>query len=336
MKRLRVAVAGVGGQGRIHLLNCLKLKNTEVVAVADRSKLVLSKVSQLGVKTYPKYRDMISKEKPDAVIIALPNYLHADCCLESSEHGCDILVEKPLAMNTEEGKHVADHIRETGVKLMVGMSHRFIKGCRKLKEEIEAGTLGHIDFASALFFTGPFFAGKRVPEWMFDPDKIGGSLLDAGCHIIDLLLWYFGEPDSTVGYTDSQFNLGYDDYAEVFIRFRNGVNASAVVSWRSRVPCYRVEIVGEYGRKIALSQKFGIFDMGIRRGLTTFITETISQRIKGQPFLPLGDYIYYEELNYFVRCILNDEEPKPSVDDWLKVSKIIDLTYKQNPIKERE
>lgn len=336
MKRLRVAVAGIGSQGRIHLLNCLKLKNVEVVAVADRSRLVLSKVSKLRVKTYLNHKDMIRKEKPDAVIIALPDYLHADCCLTSSENGCDILVEKPLAMNTEEGKNIADHIRESGVRLMVGMNHRFIKDCEKLKDEIEAGTLGRIHFASALFFTGPFFAGRRVPEWMFDPAKVGGALLDAGCHMIDLLLWYFGEPHSTVGYTESQLNLGYDDYAEVFMRFKNGVNALAVVSWRSRVPCYRIEVVGEYGRKIALSQKFGIFDIGIRRGLTTFVKDSIVRRIRGQPFLPLGNYIYYKELDYFVKCILNDEEPKPSANDWLKVLEIIDMVYEQNPIREQE
>jgi len=336
VKRLRVGVAGLGGQGRIHLMNCLHLEHTEVVAVADVSERILSKVSKLGVKTYLDYYDMILKERPDVVIVALPTYLHADCCLASSENGCNILVEKPLAMNFKEGKQIADHVRETGVKLMVGMNHRFIKDCEKLKDEIEAGTLGRIHFASALFFTGPFFAGRRVPEWMFDPAKVGGALLDAGCHMIDLLLWYFGEPHSTVGYTESQFNLGYDDYAEVFMRFKNGVNALAVVSWRSRVPCYRIEVVGEYGRKIALSQKFGIFDIGIRRGLTTFVKDSILQRIKGQPFLPLGNYIYYKELDYFVKSILNDEEPRPSANDWLKVLEIIDLVYKQNPIGEQE
>ena len=330
MKNLRIGIAGIGGQGRKHLLNCLRLKNINIAAVADSSKLLLSKISHLGIRIYPNYQDMIRREKLDAVIIALPSHLHKDCCITSSETGCDILVEKPLARNTEEGKYIADHVRRTGVKLMVGMNHRFIKGCQKLKDEIDAGTLGKIDFASALFFTGPFSEGRRVPDWMFDPDKIGGALLDSGCHIIDLLLWYFGDIHSVFGHIRSQFNLGYDDYAEVFMKFKSGVNALAVVSWRSRVPCYRVEVVGEFGRKVALSEKFGIFDIGISRGLPAFVFESISQRIKGRPFLPLGDYIYYNELDYFVSCILNDEEPKPDVDDWLKVSEIIDFVYQQN------
>jgi predicted dehydrogenase len=332
MKQIKVGMAGIGAQGRIHLLNCLHKKETEVVAVADQSKSVLSKVNKLGIKTYSEYNVMIEKEKPDVVIIALPNFLHADCCLTAAENGCDILVEKPLAMNFKEGKEIAEKVEKTGVKLMVGMNHRFINDVEKIKADIESGTLGRIDFASALFFTGPFFGGRKVSEWIFDPKKVGGALLDAGCHMIDLLLWYFGEPKSIAGYSESQFNLGYDDYSEVSLRFKNGVNAVAVVSWRSRVPRYRIEVVGEYGRKVAFSQKFGIYDFGIRKGLINFGIRSIFQRIKGQPFSPLGDYIYYKELNYFVDSILQDKEPRPNAEDWLNVLKIVDQVYHQSSL----
>ena len=328
MKRLRIAIAGAGGQGRKHLTNCLRLKNTELVAVADLSPSLLSIISKLGIRTYQDYREMISKEELDAVIISLPNYLHEDCALASSEAGCDILIEKPLARNTDEAKHIANHVRKTGVKLMVGMCHRFIPDCQRLKEEIDAETLGRVDFASALFFTGPFTSGRGVPEWVFDPTKSGGgALLDSGCHLIDLFLWFFGDVHTVVGHTESLFNLGYDDYAEVLMRFKNGVNALAVVSWRSRIPCYRIEVAGEYGRRICLSKKFGIFDVGLRRGVLSFLSESISQRIRGRPFLPLGDEIYYNELDYFVKSILNGDELKPDADDWLKVSEVIELAY---------
>ena len=335
MDYLKIGIAGAGGQGRKHLLNCLRMKKTKVIAVADTSKSVLSKISKLGIRTYQDYREMIENNKLDAVIISLPNYLHKDCCILSSERGCDILVEKPMARNLKEGKQIADHVRRSGVNLMVGMCHRFIRGCQELKEAVEKETLGQIEFASALFFTGPFTSGgRRVPEWIFDPDRIGGgALLDAGCHLIDLFLWFFGEVRSVTGYVESNFSLGYDDYSEVSMRFENGVNALAVASWRARVPCYRVEIVGEGGRKVIFSKKFGIFDLGLRRGLSSFVKERLLQRMRGRPFLPLGDDIYYEELDYFVKCILNDEEPKPDGDDWLKVSRVIDLVYQKDELK---
>jgi len=331
VKRLRIGIAGAGGQGKKHLANCLRLKNTEVVAVADRSQSLLSIISKLGITTYQDYREMTSKEKLDAVIISLPHYLHEDCALASSEAGCDILIEKPLARNTDEAKQIANHVRKTGVKLMVGMCHRFIPDCKRLKEVIDTDTLGRIDFASALLFAGPFTSGRAVPEWLFDPEKSGGgALLDTGCHLIDLLLWFFGDVHTVAGHTESAFNLGYEDYAEVLLRFKNGVNALAVTSWRSRIPCYRIEVAGEYGRRVGMSKKLGIFDIGLRRGLLSFLNESITQRIRGRPFLPLGDDMYYNELDYFVKCVLNDGEPKPDAGDWLKVSEIIELAYQNN------
>lgn len=274
---------------------------------------------------------MIRKEELDAVIISLPNHLHEDCSILALENGCDILIEKPLARNPIEAKKISNHARKTGRKLMVGMSHRFIPDCQKLKKEIDEGTLGRIDFASGLFFTGPFFQGRRVPQWMFDPVKMGGgALLDAGCHLIDLFIWFFGEVRSVVGYTESLFNLGYDDYAEVTMRLKNGVNALAVTGWRTRIPSYRIEVAGEFGRRVAMSKKFGIFDIGLRKGLLSFVKETLLQKMRGRPFLPLGDDIYYEELSYFAKCLLNDEEPSPNAHDWLKVADIIDSVYQKN------
>ncbi len=333
MQRLRIGIAGLGGQGRKHFSNCLRIKNSEVVAVADNSKVALSRIRGRGISAYNNYQEMITKEKPDAVIISLPHYLHEDCVTVSSENGCDILIEKPLGRNMEEDKRMASRVESDKTKLMVGMSHRFIRSCQKLKEEIEAGTFGNIQFASALFFMGPFSSGRRVPEWMFDPEKMGGgALLDSGCHMIDLLLWFFGDIGSVSGHLESSLNLGYEDYAEVSLRFKNGVNALAVTSWRARIPAYRVEVVGESGRQVAFSKKYGIFDYGILKGMSSFLKESISERIKGRPFLPLGDDIYYRELEYFTRCILNDETPEPSVNDWLKVSEIIDSIYRQNSI----
>lgn len=274
---------------------------------------------------------MITKEELDAVIISLPNHLHEDCSILALENGCDILIEKPLARNYIEAKNITDHTRKAGRKLMVGMTHRFITSCQKLKKEIDAGTLGRVDFASGLFFTGPFFQGRRVPQWMFDPVKMGGgALLDAGCHLIDLFIWFFGEVKSVRGYTESLFNLGYDDYAEVQMRFRNGVNALTVASWRTRIPSYRIEVAGEFGRSVAMSKKFGIFDIGLRKGLLSFVKETLLQKIRGRPFLPLGDDIYYRELSYFAECVLDDEEPSPNARDWLKVADIIDSVYRKN------
>jgi predicted dehydrogenase len=334
MRKLKIGIIGAGGQGRKHLFNSLRLKNVKLTAVADTSKSILSKLSALNINTYQDYNEMLEKNEFDAVIISLPNHLHKDCCILSAEKGCNILIEKPMSRTYEEGKQIADHIKKSGVKLMVGMCHRFIPGCQELKDAIELQTFGQIEFASAIFFTGPFASGRQVPEWFFDQNKIGGgALLDAGCHLIDLFIWFFGDVRLTSGYIESNFNFDYDDYTEVMMRFKNGVNALAVASWRTRIPSYRVEVIGESGRKVIYSEKFGILDLGLRKGFTSFAKKGIIQRIKGRPFLPLGDDIYYDELNYFAKCILKNEQPMPNEKDWLKVSQVIDNVYQFNEQK---
>jgi predicted dehydrogenase len=145
-----------------------------------------------------------------------------------------------------------------------------------------------------------------------------------------LFLWFFGKVRSFGGYVESSFNLGFDDYAEVSMRFNNGVNALIVANWRTRVPRYRIEVVGECDRKVIYSEKFGIFDLGLRKGFLSFAKKRILKRIGGRPFLPLGDDIYYDELDYFVKCILNNEEPGPNADDWLTIAEIMDSVYSQN------
>ena len=80
---------------------------------------------------------MIEKNDLDAIIISLPNFLTKDCCVLSSERGFNILVEKPMGRTLEEGKQIANHIKKSGVNLMVAMCHRYIPSCRDLKKAID-------------------------------------------------------------------------------------------------------------------------------------------------------------------------------------------------------
>ncbi|UCE29912.1 MAG: Gfo/Idh/MocA family oxidoreductase, partial [Candidatus Bathyarchaeota archaeon] len=83
-----MGIVGLGGQGRKHFSNCLRMKNLQVSGVADNSKRALARVKRLGINSYENYHEMITKEKPDAVIISLPHDLHEDCVALSSENGC--------------------------------------------------------------------------------------------------------------------------------------------------------------------------------------------------------------------------------------------------------
>lgn len=90
-----------------------------------------------------------------------------------------------------------------------------------------------------------------------------------------------------------------EDYAEVFLRFNNGTNSLATVSWGARIPIYHVELVGQYGRKI-FTDPMDPFNRSIFRAGLSFVKNTIFQRYKGRPPLLLDIDPYYCELEYFL------------------------------------
>jgi len=71
------------------------------------------------------------------------------------------------------------------------------------------------------------------------------------------------------------------------------------------------------------------------KGGFSFVKENAARWIRGGPLLPLGEE-YYRELDYFFKCLLNDENPQPNVDDWLRVSKVLDVVYGERLIEDRQ
>lgn len=329
MKTVNIGLVGVGGVGRIHFHNILKLKNAKLVAVADTSKKSRSFAKTYGVKqVYDDFDKLLRNPIIDCVIISLPNFLHSKCAIMAAEHGKHILVEKPLARNVKEGEEVVSKVQRAGVKAMIGYPLRFSEFAT-IKREIENGVLGDIVVANATnVSSGPFFARistssvpSSVPSWWFKPELVGGgALLDLGSHMIDILLWYFGDKitsvKSVLGY---RFNMPYEDHALCFIKFRNGVLATINVGWYSIEAVAKVELFGTV-RISARSMKATPEKMPLRilrlLGINS-VTQTPA---------------FYNELNYFVRCLLNNGNPSPSLTDGLRDLEIISLAY-QNELK---
>src|SRR3990167_3995295 len=124
MKKLRIAVIGVGYLGKFHAEKYKMLPDVELVFVVDvnleRAKEV---AEQLGVTYFTQYADLIGKV--DAVSIAVPTQLHfsvAECLLS---HGIHVLVEKPMTVMAQEAQILVDIANEHHVVLQVGHLERF-------------------------------------------------------------------------------------------------------------------------------------------------------------------------------------------------------------------
>ncbi|MFW9881440.1 MAG: Gfo/Idh/MocA family protein, partial [Candidatus Thorarchaeota archaeon] len=218
MKKVNLGIIGLGYIGEAHLRNSLHLNEVDVSAVADLSKKALKKAQEMGVKNcYENYSDLLNQKDMDAVVISLPNFLHHKCAIEAFEQGKNVFLEKPMATSVGEAKDIVRAAENRSLKLMIGYPMRFQEKYSRLGEKISSGCLGDIEIVQASYIGGgPFFhradghIPSPVPDWWFNKELTGGGvIMDLGCHMINLLRWFFGEVKDIRSYLGYRFNFDF-------------------------------------------------------------------------------------------------------------------------------
>ncbi len=185
---------GIVGCGYVttmsHLPASILIEEIEVVALVD---LNLNLAKELA-KTYhvsmctTNYRD--SFDTVDAVIIAVPHHLHKQVALDFLTRGIHVLIEKPMAINTDDCRQMIAAAQASQTKLAVGHMMRFYDSNRIVKKYIDTSLLGKVQrFKAEVAVLFDNF--KASPFTVLPPS--GGVLLDSGSHIIDLLQWWLGD-----------------------------------------------------------------------------------------------------------------------------------------------
>jgi predicted dehydrogenase len=326
MTKTNLGLIGVGYIGKIHLMNCLRLQNAQLTAVADTSKKALSAVKRLGItNTYRDYHELLNNPSIDAVIIALPTYLHAECAKAAAEKHKHILLEKPLARNTREGKDILSITSKYNVKLMIGYDLRFSAASQNIRTKIEKGELGKAQIAYATnISSGPFLhraeadAPIPVPEWWWNKELTGGgALIDLGSHMINLVRWCFGEITDAKSYLGYRYNLEQEDHAVCTLKFNEGQIAIITVGWFSQQNQTKLEVYGTAGHAIASYNP----PNKIKTAIQLMLKKT-----------PSFHRPYLIEIQHFLDSIQKDQQPQPSGEDGFKDLEVIEKAYK-NTIK---
>jgi predicted dehydrogenase len=321
LKDINLGIVGLGNQGKVILHNALRLKGVKVLAVADVSEKALRYAQKIGIKNvYLNYDDLLKNKQCNAVVISLPNFLHLEGATKAAEAEKDVLLEKPLARNVEEGKKILSVVSKNGVKLMMGYDLRFNPILRKIHDEIADGLFGSVQIAEATNVSGGPFSPRadsvgptQVPPWWFDRELTGGgALLDLGSHMIDLLIWNFGEVGYVKSHLEYMFRTDLEDAASCVLKFKDGPVVTVKVGWFSKDFLRSFQVCGTTKNVLVrISPQSAV--------------KIASTMIKGRFGLYNSDF--YLELEHFVNCLRKDEQPQPSGDDGLRGLEVIQLAY---------
>ncbi|MBI5048323.1 MAG: Gfo/Idh/MocA family oxidoreductase, partial [Deltaproteobacteria bacterium] len=206
MKKIKVAVIGIGHLGKFHAEKYASLPNVELIAVVDTDKKRAQEAaSNFKTNAFYSHQDILSREKVDAVSIVVPTYLHYQIAKDFIAQGVDILLEKPITNTIEEADEL---IREAGNKktiLQVGHLERF-NAAVIAAEGVVSNTL----FIECHRFS-PF------PNRSTDVDVI----LDVMIHDIDIIMNFVKSEIESVDAVGMPVITDKADIANARIRFAN-------------------------------------------------------------------------------------------------------------------
>jgi len=312
------------GMGRGHLEGYVKAPNSKVAGIADLNETRLKDCKdRYGIsKTFTDYHDLLALKNLDAVSIAVPNYLHNPITLDALKAGKHVLVEKPMALNAEEGQEMLDTANKHGLKLMLQFNNRYRGDIQFLKRCVDAGDFGEIYFAK----TG-WVRRRGVPgagTWFTDKKRSGGGpLIDLGVHVIDMTMYMMGSPKPVAvsGCTVQKFpqlaksgKFDVEDFASAYIRFENGATMIAEISWAMNCPAERIysEI---YGTKAGAS----VSPLTIWTEEHGALADIEPKHVKG-----------LSQFEHFADCILKDKTPISPGEHGVLMMKVLDAIYESS------
>lgn len=188
MRKLRTAVSGLGRIGwQYHLPKLAAHPGFEIAAVADPMPERLEEAgAAYGAAVYGSFAELLEREagRLDLAVIASPTLYHRQQALEAFEHGVDVFMDKPIALDLRETDDIIDAMHRHGRRLMVYQPHRVTSECRAARSILERGVLGPIHTIRRAC-TGY----ERRNDWQAMLKNGGGMLNNYGAHYIDQLLY---------------------------------------------------------------------------------------------------------------------------------------------------
>lgn len=308
---LKVGIIGAGFMGETHGNVYAGLPETQLVAVADiQAERAERLASSHKAKAYSDPDEMIGEEEMDIVDVCLPTYLHCEYVVKAAQAGKHVLCEKPMAMNLDEADQMIGATGQAGVKFMIAQCIRFWPEYMFLKQTMEKGTYGTLlSLSCQRLSPTPKWSWRN---WLFDPKRSGSAALDLHIHDTDFIIYLLGKPKSVLS-TGTKDRTGWTHIFTLY-NYGPGIAVQAEGGW-------------DFPAKFPFIMSFralfeeGMIDFDFTRSETLlvyegdkgpFSPEIPKPEVKGAKesignIAALGGY--FNEIQYFVKCILEDKSP---------------------------
>ncbi|MDD1778018.1 MAG: Gfo/Idh/MocA family oxidoreductase [Candidatus Helarchaeota archaeon] len=334
MEKVKFGLLGGGIAGRFHLAACKKSAKITFISVYDKSETVARSIAKAYQLT--PYSNLVEFLKSDieAVLVAVPHYLHEEMVAAVAKAGKHVLCEKPMATTLEGCDAMIAATRKADVKFMIAENHRFLPAHQWIRDAVQKEWIGEP------FLVRSYEGVNEIPGlmqpgfWKGDPIQAGGGcLMDMGVHKFATMQWIMQDQViSAYSWITKQCTTleeKAEDNAMIFLKFKRGAIAETVVSFTvASPPTNQLEI---YGTKGSILENHAWLkpvqinsvhkDMGTNRGIWF------------EPEIEHGPYPKYYQISariedeHFADCILGNKEPEFKPEDAKRAVAVVLMGY---------
>jgi UDP-2-acetamido-3-amino-2,3-dideoxy-glucuronate N-acetyltransferase len=308
----KVAVVGAGAWGKNLVRNFGQLG--ALALVCDPDRVACARVTEAfpEIPICSWLQEVLDTPAIEAVALASPATLHFEQARLALLAGKDVFVEKPLSLQVSQGQELVALAQKQGRILMVGHILHYHAAVQKLKEIIEAGQLGKIQYVySNRLNIGTIRAAENI-LWSFAP------------HDISALLLLLGEMPTAVSVHGGQYlQTGVPDVTVTTLSFASGVKGHIFVSWLHPFKEQMLVIVGD--------KRMAVFDdVSADRKLVLYPHQIdwvgrvpVARKAQGEVVpLELTEPLK-AECNHFLECVRSRKEPRTDGSEGLRVLQVL-------------
>ncbi|MBE7463404.1 MAG: Gfo/Idh/MocA family oxidoreductase [Planctomycetes bacterium] len=321
----KIAMLGLGGMGRHHAHVLTKKLGHTLFAVSDEFPEARDrfKAEYPGTLVFENHKDLLEKARPDVAWVCLPTFLHHPVALDCAAAGVHVMLEKPMALKSDECRAIDTAAKKAKIKLMLAFCRRFDAHWGTLRKILaEDSVLGRPVVWRQMF------AGSGPGRWFMDQNLGGGPFIDGCVHNHDFNLWTFGKAVSVKSSLVRLAPTSAWDTGVADIVFERGDRTSLNWSWGLPKGSRGINTQDVLGAKGALH--FGIpeahrpadFDPQTQDGF-----HVIGQDGAVSVHTFHKNDMYEEEDRHFLECVERDREPSVGAAEGLAATELAERIF---------
>ena len=244
-EKAKIGVIGTGWWStNAHIPTLKAHPDAELVALSDIRPDILSKAAEKYQvsQTYTNYREMLTDEELDGVVIAVWHAAHYEVARTCLEHGLHVLLEKPMVLTAPHARELTELAHARNRELIIGYPWHYTPHTRRAREVLQSGALGPVRFINCMFASTviAFYRGEdRTYQPVFgypvvgpgdvysDPIRSGGGQGHLQVtHSAGLMLFITGLKPVTVLALMDEMDVRVDVVDAMVVRMDNGALAS--------------------------------------------------------------------------------------------------------------